>query len=126
MRLYLRLHAPRHVALRLRDDHSVVFSKQKPTRNALPKRPPNGNSDAAQRYRPLHGREHGEIFRGSVLRESRRERAFGEPNQTIAVWCELWRLGIRFETIEHVCNLLALVGSKSGHEIGRASCRERV
>ena len=77
MRLYLRRHALRHVALRLRDDHSIVFSKQKPTRNVLPKRAPDGNSDAVQRYRPLHGREHGAILRGSVLRESRREGAFG-------------------------------------------------
>src|SRR5215813_2844132 len=113
MRLHLRLHALRHVALRRRDDHSIVFSKEKPTRNVLPKRASDGNSDAVQRYRPLHGREHGVILRGSVLRESRRECGFGEPNQTTAVWCEPWCLGMRFETIEHVCNFLALVGSKS-------------
>lgn len=112
---YLRLHARRHVALRLRDDHSIVFGNQKPTRNVLPKRAPDRNSNAVQRYRPLHGGEHGAILRGSVLRECRREGAFGESNQTIAVRCKLWRLGMRVETIEHVRNLLALVGSKSSH-----------
>ena len=55
MRRYLRLHALSHVALRLRDDHSILFGHQKPARNVLPQRAADRNGDAAQRYRPLHG-----------------------------------------------------------------------
>ena len=43
------------------------------------------------------------------------EGPFGQPDQTVAVRCKLWRLGMGFEAIEHVCDLLALVGSKSGY-----------
>src|SRR5215471_2583440 len=43
---YSRLHALRHVALRLSDDHAVIFGKQKPTRDILPKRAPDWNGDA--------------------------------------------------------------------------------
>jgi hypothetical protein len=35
---YLRLHALRHVALRVGHDHSIVFGDRKPTRNVLQKR----------------------------------------------------------------------------------------
>src|SRR6478672_6108001 len=77
MRLYRRLHALRHVALRLRDDHSIVFGDQKPARNVLPKWVPDRNSDAAQRYRPLHRSEHGSLVRGRVLRERRFEGSIG-------------------------------------------------
>src|SRR6202040_3283722 len=87
MRLYLCLHPLCHVALRLRDNHSIG---------------------------PLRGREHSPIFGGCVLRERRREGFLGEPNQTIAVRCKLWCLGMRFEAIEHVSDFLALIGSKSG------------
>src|SRR4029077_10801576 len=48
MRPYRRLHPLRHVALRLRDDHSIVLGNQKPTLNVSPKRAPDRNSDAAQ------------------------------------------------------------------------------
>src|SRR5262245_8456473 len=77
VRPYLRLHALGHVALCLRDDHSIVFGNQKPTRNVLPKRAPDRNSDAVHRYRPLHGGEHGSIVRGCVRRERRLEGSFG-------------------------------------------------
>src|SRR6476619_4924770 len=77
MRLYRRLHAIRHVALRLTDDHSIVFGNQKPARNVLPKWVPDRNSDAAQRYRPLHGSEHGSLVRGRALRERRFEGSIG-------------------------------------------------
>jgi hypothetical protein len=52
---------------------------------------------------------------GCVLRERRFEGSLGEPNQTIAVRCKLWRLGMGFEAIKYVCDLLALIGSKSGY-----------
>jgi hypothetical protein len=48
MRLCHRLHALRHVALRLRNDHSVVFGNQKLARHVLPKRAPSRNGNAAQ------------------------------------------------------------------------------
>src|SRR5262245_13985810 len=111
MGLYLCFHPPSHVALRFGHDHSVFFSNQEPTRNVLPKGAPDWNSDAAQRNRPLHGREHSTLLCGSILRESRREGSFGKPNQTVTVGHEFWRLGMRFEAIEDVCDLLALVGS---------------
>src|SRR5215831_15091963 len=59
MRRYLRFHALRHVALGLRNDHSIVFGNQKPTHNVPPKRAPDRNSNAIKRYRSLHGGEHG-------------------------------------------------------------------
>src|SRR6478752_2061078 len=108
MRLYRRLHALRHVALRLRDDHSVVFGNQKPARNVLPDRAPDRNSNAAQRYRPLHGSEHRLLISGCILRESPGEGSLRQPNQTVAVRCKLWRLGMGFEAIKYICDLLAL------------------
>ena len=42
-----------------------------------------------------------------------REGCFGQPNQAVAVRRKLWRLGMGLKAIEHVCDLLALVGSKS-------------
>src|SRR6266436_5805805 len=76
-RLDVRLHARRHIALRLRDDHSIVFGHQKPTRNVLPKRASDGNGNATQRYRPLHGGKYRKILRGCVLGERRREGVVG-------------------------------------------------
>jgi hypothetical protein len=35
---YLRLHAPRYVALRVGHDHSIVFGNHEATRNVVPKR----------------------------------------------------------------------------------------
>ena len=65
--------------------------------------------------RPLHGSEHCSVAGGCVLRERRFEGSFGQPNQTIAVRRKLWRFGMGLEAIEHVYDLLALVGSKSGY-----------
>jgi hypothetical protein len=94
MRLDLRLHPLRHLALRLRHDHPIVFGNQKPARNVLPKRAPDRNGDAVQRNRPLHGSEHGLILHRCVLSKRSREGPFGEPNQAIVVrrklWCRGW------------------------------------
>jgi hypothetical protein len=49
------------------------------------------------------------------LRERRAESLFGQPNQTVPVRRKLWRSGMVFEAIEHVGDLFALVGSKSGY-----------
>src|SRR5690349_9923282 len=114
MRLCLCLHTLRHKALRLRNDHPVLFGDQKPAWHVLPKRAPGRHSDAVQRYRPLHGRKHCLLIGGSVLRERRREGSLEQPDQTIAVRCKLRRLGMGFEAIKHVRYLLALVGSKRG------------
>src|SRR5262249_16295040 len=100
MRFGLRLHAFRHVALRPRDDHPVVLWKQKAARKVLPKRAPRGNGDAVQRDRPLHGSEQRLIRSGRMVRENGRKGFVGQPDQAIAIWRELWRLGVRLETIE--------------------------
>jgi hypothetical protein len=99
MHFYLRLHALRHVPLRLSNYHSIIFGDKKPTRNVPPQRAPHRNGDTAQRYRPLHG-EDGSIVGGCVLRKRSLEGCFGQPNQTIGVGRKLWRLGMRFEPIE--------------------------
>jgi hypothetical protein len=112
MHLCLCLHASRHIALRLRNYHPIVFGDQKPSRNVLPKRTPARNSNAVDRYRPLHSRKHCALIRRCVLRERSREGLVGKPNQPIAVGCKLWRLGMGFEAVEHVRDLLALIGSK--------------
>src|SRR5262245_16554267 len=99
---YLRLHALRHVVLRFGDDHAIVFGNQEPARNVFPKWAPRWNTNAAQRDRSLNGCEHSPILRGCVLRERCREGFFGQPNQTMTVWRKLRRLGMQWETIEHV------------------------
>src|SRR5262245_46836879 len=73
MGLCLRLHALRHVALRVGHDHSIVLGDEKPTRKVPPKRARDRNSNAIQRYRPLHRGEDGSIVGGRVLRKRRLE-----------------------------------------------------
>src|SRR5215470_17167010 len=102
----LRVHALRHVALRLSDDHPVVFGNQKPAWNVLPKRAPDGNSDAVLRDRPLHGGEQRLIRDGRMLCEGGRKGFIRQPDQAIVVWRELWRLGMRLEAIEEVRDFL--------------------
>ena len=112
--LYLGLHPRRHIPLRLWHDHSVVLGNEKPARDVLPKRAPYWDSDAAERYRPLHGGQDGSIVRRCVLREGHREGFFGQPNQTLAIGRELRGLGMWLQPIEHVCYRFALVRSKTG------------
>src|SRR6516225_4467422 len=112
MRLYLRLHALCHEALRLGHDHSVVFANQKPARNIFPERAPDSDSDAVNRDRPLHGAEYSTILCGGVLRERRRECSVREPNQPVTVRRKFWGLGIGLAAIEDVCDILSLVGSE--------------
>jgi hypothetical protein len=51
MHFYLRIHPFRHVALRLRDYHSIIFGNKKPTRNGPPQRAPDRNRDAKGFFR---------------------------------------------------------------------------
>ena len=74
-----------------------------------------GHAYAIQRYRPLHCGEDQAIVGGSVLRKRHLEGLFGQPNQTIRVRCKLWRMGMGFEAVEHVGDLLTLVRRKSSH-----------
>jgi hypothetical protein len=47
------------------------------------------------------------------LREGCLEGFFGQPNQSVAIRRELGGLGKRFYAVEHICNLFALIGSKT-------------
>ena len=51
-----------------------------------------------------------ELSQAGISRGSLRQ-----PNQTIAVRCKLWRLGMGWEAIKYVCDLLALIRGKGGY-----------
>src|SRR6185312_2218813 len=115
MRLCFGLHARRHITLCLGVYHAIVFGDQKPTRNVLPERAPDRNSDTAQRYRPLYSGKHGSILDGSILCEGRREGVLRQPDQSMAVRCKLWRFGMGWEAVEYVRDFLTIVGCESGY-----------
>ena len=50
-----------------------------------------------------------------MLRESSRKGFVRQPDQAGIVRCQLRRLGMRFQAIEHVRDFLAFLGSKGGH-----------
>jgi hypothetical protein len=114
MRVRSGSHALGHETLVLLHDHAVLLGHEKPGRPVLPQRPPHRDGDAGRRDRPLHRRQHGQFLRGGMLREGSREGRLRQPDQPVAVWCELGRLWMRLGPVEDIGDRLAFVRSERG------------
>src|ERR1700685_2202555 len=107
MRIDPRLHAIRHEALRLSNDHPIALGDEKPARTVFPKWALDGDADAGRGDRSLHGAEQRVLPSGCVLSKRGGKRIGREPDEPLVIGSQLWRLWVRCGPVKHVSDRLA-------------------
>ena len=111
----LRAHPLRHVALRLRRNHAILFRQQKPRWLRFPRRHRSLLLNAFHRDRPLHRFQNRGLVRRSLVSDCVGKTAFGHPDQPMRIRLEMRRLRMRLGAIKNIGNRLTLSGRQRRH-----------
>src|SRR5580700_4613495 len=113
MQTELRPHPARHVSLRFRSNHAILYRQQKPRWLGFPRGHRSLLLNALHRDRPLHGAENRCLAGGSLVSDSARKTPFGHPDEAMRIGLQLRRLGMRLGTIKNIRDSFTLRGRKS-------------